>query len=51
MAKNNSNLNHMSFFSRKTMTIKVHFDMYHGFRNLDKAIELLEPEDRKDFNE
>ena len=26
------------------MTIKVHFDMYHGFGNLDKAIEFEEYE-------
>ena len=31
------------------MTIKVHFDMYHGFGNLDKAIELLDINDREDF--
>ena len=37
------------FFSKKTMTIKVHFDMYHGFGNLDKAIELLEVNDKNDF--
>ena len=29
------------------MTIKVHFDMYHGFGNLDKAIELLDINDRE----
>ena len=23
------------------MTVKVHFDMYHGFGNLDKAIDVL----------
>ena len=37
------------FFSKKKMTIKVHFDMYHGFGNLDKAIELLDINDREDF--
>ena len=31
------------------MTIKVHFDMYHGFGNLDKAIELLDINDREDL--
>ena len=31
------------------MTIKVHFDMYHGFSNLDKAIELLDINDKEDF--
>ena len=37
------------FLSKKKMTVKVHFDMYHGFGNLDKAIELLEITDRDDF--
>ena len=37
------------FFSRKTMTIKVHFDMYHGFGNLDKAIDLLDDNHREEF--
>ena len=27
--------------SKKTMTIKVHYDMYHGYGELDKAIEHL----------
>ena len=31
------------------MSIKVHFDMYHGFGNLDKAIDLLDVENREDF--
>ena len=30
------------FLSKKTMTIKVHYDMYHGYGELDKAIELAE---------
>ncbi len=37
------------FLSKKTMTIKVHYDMYHGHGELDKAIELLDLEDREDF--
>ena len=37
------------FFSKQKMTIKVHFDMYHGFGNLDKAIELLDINDKEDF--
>ena len=37
------------FFSKKKMSIKVHFDMYHGFGNLDKAIDLLDVENREDF--
>ena len=31
--------------------IKFHFDTMHGHGNLDKAIALLDKEDRKDFNE
>ena len=31
------------------MTVKVHFDMYHGFGNLDKAIDVLDHENREDF--
>ena len=30
-------------------TIKLHFNMYHGYGNLDKAIDLLEETDREDF--
>ena len=37
------------FFSKKTMTVKVHYDMYHGFGEMDKAIELLDNENREDF--
>ena len=37
------------FLSKKKMTVKVHFDMYHGFGNLDKAIEFLEVQDKEDF--
>ncbi|MDC1092794.1 DUF4422 domain-containing protein [Pelagibacteraceae bacterium] len=37
------------FFDPKKRNIKFHFDMMHGNGNLDKAIKLLEPEDRKDF--
>ncbi len=32
-------------------SIKFHFDMMHGFGNLDKAIELLDPEEKNDFTE
>tara|TARA_B100001996_G_scaffold337129_1_gene288816 strand:+ start:91 stop:897 length:807 start_codon:yes stop_codon:yes gene_type:complete len=41
--------NPIVFLSKDKMTIKVHFDMYHGFGNLDKAIDLLNKEDREDF--
>ena len=37
------------FLSKKTMTIKVHYDMYHGYGELDKAIELLDNKNREPF--
>ena len=37
------------FLSKKKMTIKVHYDMYHGYGELDKAIELLDDQDREGF--
>lgn len=37
------------FLSKKTMTIKVHYDMYHGYGELDKAIELLDDNNREGF--
>ena len=39
------------FLNKKKRTIKFHFDMMHGSGNLDKAIELLESEERNDFTE
>ena len=38
------------FFDKNKRNIKFHFDMMHGHGNLDKAIKLLEREDRGDFN-
>lgn len=38
-------------FNKNKRNIKFHFDLMHGYNNLNKAIELLEPEDRNDFNE
>ena len=38
-------------FNTKTQNIAVHFDMHHGFGNLNKAIKLLDSEDRNDFND
>ena len=35
------------FFNENHQTIKVHFDMHHGHGNLEKAIMLLEKEDKK----
>jgi hypothetical protein len=37
------------FFNKNKITIKVHFDMYHGHGNLDKAIDLLETHEREKF--
>jgi len=37
------------FFDKKKQTIKLHFDMHHGYGNLDKAINLLCSEDKDDF--
>ena len=39
------------YLLKKNRTIKFHFDMWHGEGNIDLAIELLEKEDRSDFNE
>ena len=36
-------------FNKKKHTIKLHFDMYHGYGNLDKAINVLDKKDRDDF--
>ena len=36
-------------FSEQKQTISLHFDMHHGYQNLDKAIQLLDKEDRNDF--
>ena len=38
-------------FDKNKRNIKFHFDLMHGYKNMDKAIGLLEEEDRKDFNE
>ena len=38
-------------FNEKYQNLAVHFDMHHGYGNLNKAIELLDPEDRNDFND
>jgi len=36
-------------FNKKKETIKVHFDLHHGFGNLDKAIQVMDLKDRDDF--
>ena len=37
------------FFNKKKQTVKLHFDMHHGYGNLDKAINLLDDSDRYEF--
>jgi len=37
------------FFNKNKITIKVHFDMYHGDGNLDRAVDLLESHERESF--
>ena len=37
------------FFNKNKRNIKFHFDMWHGEFYLNKAIELLDKENRKDF--
>jgi len=41
--------NPLIFFDKKKISIKVHFDMYHGYGNLDKAIDLIDSVDREKF--
>ena len=35
---------------KKKRTINLHFDMYHGYGNLDKAIQVMNLEDRREFS-
>ena len=37
------------FFKRNKQTILLHFDMHHGYGNLEKAIDQLDEENREDF--
>ena len=37
------------FFNTNKQTIKLHFDMHHGYGNLDKAIDVMNLKDREDF--
>tara|TARA_B100000989_G_scaffold275099_1_gene234391 strand:- start:3005 stop:3802 length:798 start_codon:yes stop_codon:yes gene_type:complete len=41
--------NPLIFFKPSNQTIAIHFDMHHGFKNLNKAIELLDNENKRDF--
>ena len=42
--------NPLVLLNKNTHTIKLHFDLHHGFGNLEKAIELLNKEDKEGFN-
>ncbi len=37
------------YFFKKNQNLKLHFDSFHGYGNLDKAIEMLDVKDKKDF--
>ncbi len=37
------------FFLKKNRNIKLHFDSFHGYGNLDKAINLLDESEKEDF--
>ena len=43
--------NPLLLFNKNKRNIKFHFDLMHGYKNLDRAIELLDTEDRNDFKE
>ena len=38
-------------FNKKKRNINFHFDLMHGYNNLNKAIDLLDTEDRSDFKD
>ena len=44
-------LNNPKSFFKKNRNIKFHFDMFHGVGILDRAIDLLDSNDREDFRE
>ena len=37
------------FFFQNSRTINFHFDMHHGYKNLDRAINLMDINDREEF--
>ena len=39
------------FFLKKNWNLKLHFDSFHGYGNLEKAIELLDKTERLDFKQ
>lgn len=42
-------INNFSSYLNNNMSIKFHFDVFHGNKILEKAITFLEPHERKDF--
>ena len=42
-------LNPSLIFKKNFETIKIHFDMHHGYKNLEKAISVLDKNDKTDF--
>ena len=36
-------------FNEKKRTLKLHFDMFHGYGNMDKAIDKMNDRDKNDF--
>ena len=42
--------NPLILFDDTHHNLKLHFDMHHGFGNLDLAIDLLDEDDKNDFN-
>ena len=42
-------LSNPKFFFKRNQNLKLHFDSFHGYGNLDKAIEMLNIEDKNDF--
>lgn len=47
--KKNLIKNPFLFLNKENITIKIHFDMYHGYGNLDKAIDQLSNKDKEKF--
>ena len=37
------------FFNKNKQSVAFHFDMHHGYGNLNKAIDLIDIEDKTDF--
>ena len=37
------------FFFKKNWNLKLHFDSFNGYGNINKAIEMIKKEDKEDF--